>query len=486
MLHKDALAKIVGAGNVLDDEATIGEYSSDLSFAPPIRAARVVKPGSAGEVQEIVKLAIETKSPLVPVSSGSPHFRGDTVPATGGAVIVDLSRMNGIMRIDRRNRICMIEPGVTFGELVPRLQNEGLRLNMPLFPRSSKSVIGSMLEREPVTMPLFQWDAVDPLGCVEVVFGSGDVFRTGNAAGPGTLEEQWKSGQAQVMPMGPSQTDFGRVIQGSQGTIGIVTWTTVRCEAMPVLQEPFFVGSQSFERLMDLVHKLLWLKMVDECLLLNGTNLAAIMADSPDDCVRATDGLPPWVAFLVFSGNEYFPEERIEYQKKGMREAAKAFSLKPVQALSGMSAHKLLKMAGSPADQNWNQRRKGACHDIFFLTTLNRVPEFVTVMGRLAEQFGYPLSDMGIYVQPVVQGTSCHCEFSLFYDPGNPTEVARIRDIDAQAVEALMNAGAFFSRPYGEWADMVYRRDGEIVAALRKVKSIFDPENIMNPGKLCF
>jgi hypothetical protein len=486
MLYKDALAKIVGAGNVRDDDRTVEEYSSDVSLTPPIRAACVVKPGSTGEVQEIVKWANETKTPLVPVSSGSPHSRGDTVPGTGGAVIVDLSRMNNIMRIDRRNRMCMIEPGVTFGSLVPRLADAGLRLNMPLFPRSSKSVIGSMLEREPVTMPLFQWDAVDPLGCVEVIFGTGDVFRTGNAAGPGTLEDQWKSGQAQVMPMGPSQTDFVRVIQGSQGTIGVVTWATVRCEATPVLQEPFLVGSESFSKLSDLVHKLLWFKMIDECLLLNSADLAAIMADGPDDCLCATDGLPSWVAFLVVSGNEYFPEERIEYQKKGMTDTARTFGLEPVKALSGVSAYKLLKMVSSSLDQSWKHRTKGACHDIFFITTLDKIAELVTVMSRVAEQFGYPLSDMGVYVQPVVQGTSCHCEFSLFYSPYNPTEVERIRDLDAKAVEALMNAGAFFSRPYGAWADMVYRRDAETVAALRKVKSIFDPENIMNPGKLCF
>jgi FAD/FMN-containing dehydrogenase len=487
MLHKDALEKIVGIGNVRDDAATIEEYSSDMSFAPRVRAGCVVKPGSAGEVKEIVKWANETSTPLIPVSSGPPHFRGDTVPSTGGAVVVDLSRMKKIIRVDRRNRVCMIEPGVTFSELVPRLQDEGLRLNLPLLPRSSKSVIGSMLEREPVTMPLFQWDAIDPLGCVEVVFGTGDVFKTGNAAGPGTLEEQWRSGQAQVTPMGPGQTDFARVIQASQGTMGIVTWATVRCEATPVLQEPFFVGNESFERLSDLVRKLLWLKIVDECLLLNGADLAAIMADDPTAYVSTREVLPTWVLFLVVSGNEYFPEERIGYQKKGMAEAAKALGLEPAKAMSGVSAFELLKMVRSPSDRlSWKHRRKGTCHDIFFLTTLDRVSGFITVMSRVAEQFGYPLSDVGIYVQPMVQGTSCHCEFSLFYDPNNPREVTRIRDFDARAAEALMNAGAFFSRPYGEWADMAYRRDGETVAALRKVKSIFDPQNIMNSGKLCF
>jgi hypothetical protein len=40
-------------------------------------------------------------------------------------------------------------------------------------------------------MPKYHWDIGDPLACVEVIFGTGDMFRTGAAAGPGSLEEQW-------------------------------------------------------------------------------------------------------------------------------------------------------------------------------------------------------------------------------------------------------------------------------------------------------
>jgi FAD/FMN-containing dehydrogenase len=127
MLHKDVLEKIVGVGNVWDDETTIEAYSSNLSFIPRIRAACLVKPGNAQEVQSIVNWANETSTPLVPVSSGGPHRGGDTVPSTGGAVVVDLSRMNQILRIDRRNRVCMIEPGVTFEQLVPRLAGGGIQ-----------------------------------------------------------------------------------------------------------------------------------------------------------------------------------------------------------------------------------------------------------------------------------------------------------------------------------------------------------------------
>ena len=214
----------------INDADVLAEYSSDLSFTPEIEPKLIITPTNADEVQKIIEWANDELIPLVPVSSGPPHFRGDTVPSIVNSVIVDLSGMKNVIRIDRRNRVTMIEPGVTFDQLIPELEKEKLRLNLPLLPRKNKSVIGSMLEREPVIMPNYQWDALDPLTCIEVIFGTGDIFRTGSAAGPGSLEEQWAAKQAQVNPMGPGQTDFARVVQGAQGTIGIVTWTTVRCE----------------------------------------------------------------------------------------------------------------------------------------------------------------------------------------------------------------------------------------------------------------
>jgi FAD/FMN-containing dehydrogenase len=153
MIEKERLAAIVGAGNVSYKQAALDAYSRDISFVNTIKPACVVKPKNAGDIQKIVKLANETLTPLVPVSSGPPHFRGDTVPGIGGAIIVDLSGMRKIINVDRARRVAMVEPGVTFGELIPAAARENIRLNMPLLPRTSKTVIGSLLEREPVIMP---------------------------------------------------------------------------------------------------------------------------------------------------------------------------------------------------------------------------------------------------------------------------------------------------------------------------------------------
>ena len=101
----------------------------------------------------------------------------------------------------------MVEPGVTFAELIPEMERNDLAPFMPLAPRGSKSVVTSALEREPITIPRHHWNPQDPLRCVEIIYGIGDLFRTGSAAGPGTLEEQWEIGRAQVRATGPAHTD---------------------------------------------------------------------------------------------------------------------------------------------------------------------------------------------------------------------------------------------------------------------------------------
>jgi FAD/FMN-containing dehydrogenase len=161
--------------------------------------------------------------------------------------------------------------------------------------------------------------------------------------------------------------------------------------------------------------------------------------------------------------------------------------VEPVKTLDGTSAYELLKILQKPPeDPWWKVRGKGSCYDIFCLATYDKLPELIKVMNETAEEYGYPINDMGIYLQPIVQGTGYHCEFNLFLDPTNPEEADRVRKLSVYAIQSLMNKGAFFSRPYGTWVDMVYEKDPATVASLRKIKGVLDPNNIMNPGKLCF
>jgi FAD/FMN-containing dehydrogenase len=484
---QEKLAQVVGAGNVDFQKSTLDSYSRDMSFIKPIKPAAVVKIRSLDDVQNLVKLAKETGTPLVPVSSGAPHFRGDTVPTTGGAVIVDLSGLKKVIHISRKERMAMFEPGVTFAELKNAISKEGLRMNMPLSPRSTKSVLGSLLEREPVTMPVYHWDIGDPTGCYEIIWGNGEMFRTGAAAGSGTIEEQWKAGGSQLEAAGPSSSSWYRLIQGSQGTMGIVTWGTCRLEIQPKIEKPYFIGSNSLKKMTDAMHWLIRLRLANECFLLNNINAAALMSKSPSEFLAIKDSLPLWVLFFNMAAYNYFPEERMKGQTQDMTKNLQRIGLDPVTSLGRIASDAFLNMAQQPSDDPyWKLRQKGACEDIFFITIYKNLDNLIKTMYETSDSAGFPAANIGIYLQPIVQGVNCHCEFNLFYDPHNAEERERVERLSTIATKKLMDQGAFFSRPYGINTNMIMNRDYSTVNSLKKIKNITDPNGIMNPGKLCF
>ena len=215
------LNDIVGGENVYGEPDVLDIYSRDHSFALPIRPQCVVKPTNTESIQALVRWANQTGTGLIPVSSGPPRFRGDTIPSISGTVIVDLSGMKKIININRRNRVAVIEPGVTYTQLQPELAKEGLRLANPLLPRRNKSVVASILEREPMLIPRYQWIMLEPLRTLEVIFGDGELLRTGDVATGGFRKDGSRNRHPSV------EADRNRPISGD--------WSRRRREAWALL-----------------------------------------------------------------------------------------------------------------------------------------------------------------------------------------------------------------------------------------------------------
>ncbi|MBN1190989.1 MAG: FAD-binding oxidoreductase [Dehalococcoidales bacterium] len=484
---REELINIVGADSLLDDEETLQAYSKDESFAHPLKPWYVVKVRDADQIQKLVQWANRTATPLVPVSSGPPHFRGDTVPSVPGTVIVDLSQMKRIYNIDRRNRAVAVEPGVTYTELQPLLTREGLRLSTPLLPRSNKSVVASLLEREPITITRFQWTALDPLRSTEIVWGDGERFRTGDASNWPSVETAMSKKQSGIGGAGPFQVDFYRLASGAQGSLGIVTWASLKCEVLPEVHKLYFVGAQKLDGLLDFFYKILRYRFADELFILNSHNLASIVSGDMERIQSLKAELPPWSVLVGIAGRAVLARERVEFQEKDIAEIAQQMGLKLVPALSGaINSDILQSVLNTSPEPYWKLNYKGAFQDIFFVTTADRTPDFLRIMYSTAESAGYPVSDIGVYIQPMHQGVNCHCEFTLPYDRDNAREAARMNELFTLASEKILQEGAYFSRPYGIWANMSYNRNAQATMALKKVKGIFDPNNVMNPGKLCF
>jgi hypothetical protein len=484
-MEKEKLADLVGREHVSDDADLLNQYAADHSFTPARLPELMVKPNNSKEVQDLIRLCHEDNTPLIPVSSGEPHFRGDTVPTLGG-VVVDMSSMNHIKGIDRLERVAMIEPGVRFGDLQDALHKEGLRLPSPLCPRATKSVMASCLEREPHMIPKYHLDHTDPLLCNEIVFGTGHAFRTGEAGGADSIEEQQAAGRYQKVAMG-MQMNLNQIITGSQGSFGIVNWSTVKCELLPQIQKPFLGGSEDLEQLLEMAYRMVRWRLGDEIFILNNVNFAHLMKDDPTEANKLKRQLPSWILFFCIAGYEHMPEERVAYQQKDTFELAKTIGVPIVETLNTVSAEDVLTRATNPSSEPyWKLGNGGGCQGIPFIASLNDVPYCVQTMLDAVQANRFELSNLGAYVQPVCQGHGHHVEFSLYYDADDRLESEAAKSLYLSTSDTLMNNGAFFSRPYDLIADKVLKRDAVSRDALKKVKGILDPNNIMNPGKLCF
>ncbi len=484
---KDTLAKIFGEENLIDDPEILETYSKDESFILPLKPWFAVKAQNVAQVQDLIQWANQTDTPLVPVSSGPPHFRGDTVPSTPGAIMVDLSGMKKIIHLDVRNRMVIVEPGVTFTQLQLELAKSGLRLSSPLAPRANKSVIASLLEKDPTVIPRYQWAALDPLRCLEIVWGDGQRMTTGEAGSIGSLQEEWDKKLAQANPAGPAQTDFYRIASAAQGSMGIVTWASLKCELLPKIHKLYFIPSHDPEALIDLAYSILRIRFGDELLLLNNWNLAMILGKEASQIKSLAEQLPQWMLLVGIAGRERLPEERVAFQEKDLSEMAERQGLQFVPSVPGVGGDEVLKVILNPSrEPYWKLGYREGCQDIFFLNTLEKAPRFIKAMYAIAEGQGYPISELGIYLQPIHQGASCHIEFNLPFNRNNPGEVNQMKELYTKASEELLRQGAYYSRPYGMWSDLAFNRDAQSTRVIKKIKGIFDPKNVMNPGKLCF
>jgi hypothetical protein len=129
---------------------------------------------------------------------------------------------------------------------------------------------------------------------------------------------------------------------------------------------------------------------------------------------------------------------------------------------------------------------KGTTQALSFHATADNIPGIEKALFETAAKYRYSSAEIGAYLQPVERARSFYCVYDLHCDPTREDEVQRVKALFSEASEALIGAGAFFERPYGVWADMMYRRNATYAEYLRKIKAQLDPNNILNPGKLCF
>jgi hypothetical protein len=486
---KKQLENIVGKGNVLDDEPSLKQYAVDQSFVASHRPDLVAFVTTGKQVQKIVRLANETDTPLIPFSSGK-NLHGATIPDHGG-VIVNMSRMKKIIKIDEENWFAIVEPGVTYQELQDTLMKKGFHVMVPYGVPPDRSVLTSYLERDPVmAAPSFEYGNALIMD-TEVVLPSGEIFLTGN----------WSSGGEPGAPYGPIRSIIYRLWTGAQGTLGILTKMGVQINPIPKTSKIFFIPFDSLSQALEPLKRIQRREIGMECFLLNNFNMAAMFTDDweipqdfPTEPIATSEfeelrkELPPWILTLCIHGSARHPEDKIAYEEEALREICSGLNINVLETLPniGGASHIMLAEILCPWRILKKFRYKGSVHDLTFKASMHKVAILEQTLQGLSDHHGYSASDIGIYLLPLERGRAMHCEFDLHCSPADKEEWDKVKELWVQASATLMNNSAYFDRPYGAWAEMVYSRSTNYTIKLKQIKKELDANNIMNPGKLCF
>ena len=209
---------------VVDPDVLAAMSHDDAEWAPVGRAVAGVRAETEGQVQHVVRVCAEFGAPIVPRGAGTGLSGGAN--ATDGAVVLDLSRMNQVLEIDRENMICVVQPGIVNNDLKAAVAEHGLWY--PPDPASAPwSSIGGNVATNAGGLCCLKYGVTrDYVLGLHVVTGLSAAAGAGGAGGYGGYGDVVRLGRRTTK--GVAGLDLTALLVGSEGTLGVITEITLR------------------------------------------------------------------------------------------------------------------------------------------------------------------------------------------------------------------------------------------------------------------
>jgi glycolate oxidase len=230
----EALRRIVGEGNLLVDNEALEPYRHDETVGLRADPEVVVKVTAARQVSEIFKLAQQERIPVTPRGAGY-GLSGGAVPVQGG-IVLSTEKMNRILEIDAKNLMVTVEPGVITGDIHRAVEAEGLFYPPDPASLDSCTIGGNIAEGAGGPRAVKYGITKDYVCGLEAVLPSGEIITCGgklvkNATGYSLIQ----------------------LLIGSEGTLAVATQIILRLLPLPKVQVDLLVPFDDFQAAADTV-----------------------------------------------------------------------------------------------------------------------------------------------------------------------------------------------------------------------------------------
>jgi glycolate oxidase len=449
------LQAIVGPAHVRIDAESRRAYGVD-ALKRGRNADAVVLPADTQQVSAILNVCAEHQIPIVPRGAGT-GYTGGAVPLRGG-VVLSLERMNRILEIDEANLVAVVEPAVITGDLQDAVEQIGL-----FYPPDPASLRQSSIG-----------------GNVAECAGGPRAFKYGTT-------KQYVLGLEAVLPTGEIVETGGKVVKnvvgydlthllvGSEGTLAVITKILLRLVPKPPVQATLRATFRDVESAVDAVTEMIRARVVPAALeLIDGESLEAVAR-----YLQVRSLAPAGTGALLLVDVDGVPAAVAEEAERVAAACSRAGATEILRARDDAERQEL-----------WRVRRE-ISHSLKLVAPLKfnhdvvvpkgRIPGLLALVRRLRQDYRLRIPCFG-------HAGDGNIHVNMMVMPEDADEIARAHEAERVLFEGVVALEGSISGEHGigfsKAPFLPIELSAEEIALMKRVKQAFDPQGLLNPGKI--
>jgi len=449
------LAEIVGQGNIATSQEDLVCYSYDAvnkKFFPDA----VVFPADSREISAVLKLANKEQFPVIPRGAGT-GFSGGTLPIWGGVVLAT-SRLNQILEIDTNNLTAVVEPGVVCGEFQKEVENVGLYYPPDPASLAFSTLGGNVAECAGGPHALRYGVTRDYVTGLEVVLPTGEILTTGVRTMKGVVGY-----------------DLTRLIVGSEGTLAVVTKVYFRLIPKPEKMLTIMAVFKHIEAATQTVASIIRSKIVPSKL--------EFMDQDSIKCVEKYHNLnlsadTQALLLIEIDGDSISVERQADSVEKICRDE-EAFRVD--RARNSQEAKSLweVRQAISPSLAQLNPTKIN--EDI--VVPRSKIPYIINQIEKIKNNYQLTIVSFG-------HAGDGNIHVNVMIDDKNALEKEKADKAIKEIFQEVLAVGGTLSGEHGIGISKAPYLNMELtekeMELMKKIKRVFDPNEILNPGKIFY